>query len=152
MINYDAEKAARVWERVHSAPAAPEDLAGVLPSLIADEGTAAATYLLLSRRYQGREAQLLRSMYQEEQSHAACLKGIYTLITGEHVTVNTPQVPMENTEAVLRRCYGAQMRSLAAYEQWSNHREYGPVFARLVQQEREHCRILLEILGSLRKR
>lgn len=149
---YDAEKAAKVWQRVHAAPAGEQDIAPMLPALIAGEWAAAATYLHLSRRHQGAEAQKLRKLYQEEQSHATCLKGIYTLITGEQVSVKAPPVPKEATDIVLRRCYGAQMRSLASYEQWSEHREYGPVFARLVQQEREHCRLLLELLGSLKKR
>ena len=152
MKGYDAEKAARVWERVHATAGVEQDPARELPALIAGEWTDGATYLHLSRRFQGREAQLLRKMYQEEQSHAACLKGIYNLITGEHVTVKAPPAPVENTETALRRCYGSEMRCLAAYEQWSNNREYGPVFARLVQQEREHCRILLEILGSMKRK
>ena len=141
----------RVWERVHAKPQEASDPGQVLPMLIAGEWAAAATYLHLSRRFQGRESRLLRQLFQEEQSHAACLRGIYSLITGQQASVKAPPVPQENTAAILRRCYGEEMRCLAEYEQWSAHREYGPVFARLAQQEREHCRILLEILGSLKK-
>jgi len=43
------------------------------------------------------------------------------------------------------------MHTLAAYEQRSADREYGPVFARLAQQEREHCRMVLELIGNLQK-
>ena len=150
MNGINSQMAARVWERVHAAPQEEPNPGHALPMLIATEWVAAATYLHLSRRFQGKESRMLRQMFQEEQSHAACLRGIYTLITGQHASVKAPPVPQDNTQAILRRCYGEEMRSLAEYEQWSAHREYGPVFARLAQQERDHCRILLEILGSLK--
>lgn len=149
---FDTEKAARVWQRVHAAPGAGPDLASALPALIAGEWEDGTNYLHLSRRFQGKDAQRLRKLFQEEQSHAACLKGIYTLITGDHASLKATPPPREDTETVLRRCYGSEMRCLAVYEQWSAHPEYGPVFARLVQQEREHCRVLLELLGNLKKK
>lgn len=151
MNGINSQMAARVWERVQAAPQVERDPGQDLPMLIAQEWKSAATYLHLSRRFQGRESRLLRQMFQEEQSHAACLRGIYTLITGQRASVKAPPVSQEPVTVILRRCYGEEMRALAEYEQWSNHREYGPVFARLVQQEREHCRILLEILGSLKR-
>lgn len=150
METYDAEKAARVWQRVHAAPQ-PEPSTSELPALIAGEWADAATYLQLSRRYQGRESAILRRMFEEEQSHAACLKGIYTLLTGEHAVTRTPPPAQEPVEVILRRCYGREMQCLAQYEQRQSHREYGPVFARLAEQEREHCRMILELLGKLKK-
>ena len=150
METYDTEKAARVWQRVH-ATAQPEPSTAELPALIAGEWADAATYLHLSRKYQGRESAILRRMFEEEQSHAACLKGIYTLLTGEHSVTRTPPPAQEPLEVTLRRCYGREMQCLAQYEQRQTHREYGPVFARLAEQEREHCRMLLELLGKLKK-
>lgn len=150
METYDTEKAARVWQRVH-ATVQPEPSAAELPALIAGEWTDAATYLHLSRKYQGRESAILRRMFEEEQSHAACLKGIYTLLTGEHSVTRTPPPAQEPLEVTLRRCYGREMHCLAQYEQRQTHREYGPVFARLAEQEREHCRMILELLGKLKK-
>ena len=52
---------------------------------------------------------------------------------------------------MLRRCYGREMRCLAQYEARANHPEYGPVFARLAEQEREHCRLILELIGNLKR-
>lgn len=150
METYDAEKAARVWQRVHTT-AQPAEHAAELPALIAGEWADAATYLHLSRRYQGRESAILRRMFEEEQSHAACLKGIYTLLTGEHTVTRTPPPTQEPLEVTLRRCYGREMQCLAQYEQRQTHREYGPVFVRLAEQEREHCRMILELLGKLKK-
>ena len=151
METYDAEVAARVWQRVHATAAGGDETAAIC-AMITGEWTDAAIYLRLSRYFQGKDAGILRQMFEEEQSHAACLKGIYTLLSGTRYVAKTPPMPQEPVEVTLRRCYGREMQSLAQYEQWSTHREYGPVFLRMAQQEREHCRRLLELLGRLGKR
>ena len=150
MDTIDREKAARVWQRVQgNAPnPSPQEVQG-LPELIAEEWQDATTYLNLSRMLTGRASMLLRKMYEEEQAHTACLKGIYTLITGNRPTVRAVPLPTEDVLTTLRRCYGREMRCLAGYEARSNHPEYGPVFARLAEQEREHCHKVLELLGNL---
>lgn len=151
MEKYDPEAAARVWQRVQGKMPQNEDLMS-LPALIAGEWWDAATYLRLSRKFTGKEAGILRKMFEEEQSHAACLKGIYTLLTGERLVSHTPSAEKESLSATLRRCYGREMQSLAQYEKWAEHREYGPVFMRMAQQERDHCAALLEILGNLKEK
>ena len=150
MEAYNAEKAARVWQRVQAAQPEPT-VAPELPALIAGEWSDAAAYLHLSRRYQGKESAILRRMFEEEQSHAACLKGIYTLLTGEHTVTRMPPPSPEPIEVTLRRCYGREMQCLAQYEHRQSHPEYGPVFTRLAEQEREHCRMILELLGKIKK-
>lgn len=151
MDTYDPEMAERVWNRVRGKaedpPAAPSTQ-GLL-SLIAEEMQDATTYLHLSRGYQGKEGALLRKLSQEEQAHAACLKGIYTLITGNRPEVRAVPPKQESAEIILRRCYGREMRCLNEYENRSKDPEYGQVFARLAIQEREHCRQILELLGSI---
>lgn len=151
METYDPEKAARVWQRVHASAAIAPDGDSLL-ALITGEWADAATYLYLSRSRQGREAAALRRLFEEEQSHAACLKGIYTLSTGKKPIIHTVPPAKEPLETALRRCYGREMRSLAEYEARSADPEYGPVFARLAAQEREHCRIVLELLGNLKQK
>ena len=80
----------------------------------------------------------------------ACLKGIYTLQgNGRPDVPSPPPVDRAPIGTLLRRCYGREMRCLAQYESRMNHPEYGQIFARMAQQEREHCRLLLELLGSL---
>lgn len=148
METYDPELAARVWQRVHAtAPEAPD--CGDLLALIAGERTDAATYLYLSRGRQSREAAILRRLFEEEQAHAACLRGIYTLITGQKPVIRTAAPVQEPLDRALRRCYGREMRSLAEYEARSADPEYGPVFTRLAAQERDHCRTVLELIGNL---
>ncbi len=146
MENFDSAQAQRVWQRVQQHAPVPEDSAA-LPQLIAGELADALTYLQLSKRMKGRPAQLLRRMYEDELSHAACLKGVYTLLTGEKLQLSPPKIRQEPVDTVLRRCYGREVHCLEAYEQRTASREYGQVYTRLAQQEREHCRILLELLG-----
>ena len=80
----------------------------------------------------------------------ACLKGIYTLQGTGRPEVPAPQ-PMEKApvSTMLRRCYGREMRCLARYEARVSDPEYGQIFARMAQQEKEPCRLILELLGTL---
>jgi len=80
----------------------------------------------------------------------ACLKGMYTLQgAGRPEIPSPPPVDKAPIGLLLRRCYGREMRCLAQYEARASDPEYGQVFARMAQQEREHCRLILELLGSL---
>ncbi len=150
METYDPAKADRVWQRVQGIRQ-PEQSAHQLLAQIQEEWVDAAIYLQLSRVLRGSASLTLRQMFQQEQAHAACLKGIYTLITGNHPHVQAPAVPQERPEVLLRRCYGREMHCLVRYESLSSDPEYGKVYSRLAQQEQEHCRKILEILGSLQK-
>ncbi len=148
METYDKAKAARVWQRVQGEAAANPTQG--LQGLIAEEWSDAAIYLALSRRTQGTQSAVLKKMSQEEQAHMACLKGIYTLQgAGRPDIPAPPPVDKATVGTLLRRCYGREMRCLAQYETRSSDPEYGQVFARMAQQEREHCRLILELLGSL---
>lgn len=151
METIDPVKAARVWQRVHGENP-PERREQGLPELIAHEWTDATTYLQLSRRFQGKESMILRKMYEQEQAHTACLKGIYTLLTGTRPMVRAITLPQDDPEKILRNCYGREMHCLARYEERSADPEYGHIFARLAEQEREHCRRILELLGNLKKK
>lgn len=149
METLDQQKEARVWRAVRGAEESPRPEQGLL-AMIAHEWADAATYLWLSRRISGPDSQLLREMAQQEQSHGACLKGLYTMLTGARPTVRSVPVKQETVEASLRRCYGREMQCLALYEARCSDAQYGAVFQRLAQQEREHCHKLLEILGRLK--
>lgn len=149
MENYDAAKATRVWQRVQGAASAGSKPEG-LPALIAGELEDAAIYAHLAKRLGQKEGQVLRRLAEEEQSHGACLKGIYRLITGEAISPKIPPIRQQPVEQILRRCYGKEMQCLAQYEARSSDPEYGPVFARLAVQEREHCLAVLELMGRLK--
>ena len=150
MEHYDAAKATRVWQRVQSSQPNQPDIQG-LSALIAEELEDAATYAQLAKRFGGKEGQTFRQLADTEYSHAACLKGIYALMTGEPINPVIPPLRQEPAERTLRRCYGREMRCLAQYECRSSDPEYGPVFARLAAKEREHCMTVLELLGRMKK-
>ena len=147
MENMDAEKAARVWQRVQAGHGSdPEELM----TLAALERSDAAVYLQLSHRFQGEEAALLRRLYRQKLSRAACLRGMYQLRTGNRLSsAPVKGQPLQNTQAALRRCYGREMQSLAACEARSHDPEYGPVFGDLARQGRTHCQLLLTLIGTL---
>ena len=152
MNSYDPQKAARVWQRVQSARQEPVRPDENLKELIMNEWIAAATYARLSRQLPQAQGQVLQRLSREEHGHGACLRGIYALKTGEKCPVHTPEPGTEPVEATLRRCYGLEMRSLKEYEAKTGDPEYGHVYARLADQEREHCMALLGVIGGLGKK
>lgn len=152
MQGYDPKKAAEVWQRVQSTarPEGPDT--GLLP-LIAAELSASATYMALSKRFTGKESVLLRTMAEEEASHAACLKGMYRLQTGQVSSVQaTPPGAQQTLESALRRCYAGELGSIHAYESRSAQPEYGHIFARMAREEENHSRTVLELLGRLQQK
>ena len=140
-------QAQQIWQRVRAAGAsAPRD---TLETLIREERELAAVYLRLSRKFTGREYAVLRRMFEQEQSHCSCLRGIYTLTTGKKPECAASKPAHGSVEQVLRECYGREMRALSAYEARSADPQYGHVFAELKTQDQDHCRIILQLIGSL---
>ena len=150
MKSYDPKTAAMVWDRVQNTAVPAGDAPAIL-NLIEEELVDAAAYQRLARKLPPPQAALARQLAQQEQSHAVCLKGIYTLITGRKALVPQPPVSDDPPEIVLRRCYGREMRCLAQYEARQTDPQYGHVFRSLARQEQEHCHRILEILGVLAK-
>ena len=135
METYDPQLAARVWKRVTGeAVETHPDLQTLIEEALAD----AAAYLHLSRYFQNPYGQILRQMHRQEQSHAACLKGIYRMRTGKRC------VPA----LTLQRCYDRELRRATQYSAEAADARFGQSFSRMAQQEQEHCRILLELLGK----
>ena len=150
MKPYDPNTAAKVWDRVRSTPAAIADAQAVL-ELIAQEMLDAATYSRLAQRLPPPQAAIARQIARQEQSHISCLKGVYTLITGQKPMVPKPAVTDDPPDILLRRCYGREMRCLSQYEARQTDPQYGHIFLTLARQEQEHCHRILEILGTLAK-
>ena len=115
MKNIDAKTAAMVWDRVQNTAVPAGDAPAIL-NLIEEELMDAAAYLRLARKLPPSQAAIARQLSQQEQAHAVCLKGIYTLITGRKAMVPQPMLSDDPPEVVLRRCYGREMRCLAQYE------------------------------------
>jgi len=148
MKGIDPQREAQVWQRVKGEASSPAPEAE-LQRLIMEGWITASAYTQLSRQFGGRDAATLQRLAREEQAGISCLRGIYTLITGQKPSVQTPAIAKEPTAIALRKCYGREIRALTEYEQHAADPEYGPVYRKLVQQEQEHCRIVLELIGKL---
>ena len=116
--------------------------------LLLAEETAAQTYLHLARQSRGAAAARLQVMAREAHGHRACLEGICVLVTGSVPDLRLPPLQTGTEQALLRRCYGRAMRALVTYEARRDDPEYGPVFARLAAQQQDHCKTILELIGS----
>ena len=145
METMDPKREREVWQRVRGEP----DLPGELKKLAAREWADAAVYLMLSRQLQGPQKATLRKLFEQEQSHAACLRGIYLMLTDQPLTARASPPAPDAPELALKKCCGNKLRSAAAYEALGGTAEYGPIFQQLARQEREQCRALLELIGNL---
>lgn len=150
MEQYDPEMAARVWQRV-TGNAPPPAASPDLQALIEEELLDAAAYLYLSRFFGSPYNRILRQMHQQEQSHAACLKGIYRMTTGKRCTSRPPKPLREKPSLTLQRCYDRESRCATRYTASASDPRYGHIFARMALQEQEHCKVLLELLGQTAK-
>ena len=143
---------ARVWQRVQQGkeePAAPKGTDS-LPALILEQLQLSAVYMQLSRHAGGQNGTTFMRLARESRMQAVCLKGIVTL-TGGHIPATAAAAVQTSTQdALLRRCYGKELRLLKAYESRCGDTEYGPVFDRMADRSRDHCCALLELIGSLK--
>lgn len=149
-MDYDTQKAARVWQRVQSEKqdAVPAQRSDNLAAPILEQLQLSAAYAQLARQMQGKDGAVFMRLAREAKMQAVCLKGIMTLMTGQSPDTGLGQQPGSPTAAMLRRCYGQELRLLKEYESRRSDAEYGPVFERLAGRCRDHCCILLEQIGA----
>lgn len=134
----------KIWQRVKADTPHPTD---GLPGFAANALAQAALYGALARQTQGPGRTILLKLQEEEQHCARCLKGIYRMVTGNRMQPAAVPIPSENMEAALRKCYGQNLKTLAAFEKRAFDPEYGPVFGILATKKREHCCAISELLG-----
>lgn len=154
MEAYDPQLAARVWQRVQNreAPASKEPAPPDLPSLnalISGKLSDAAELSALASFFHGGDLAVLNRLVKDSRAHARCMMGIYYLLSGTRCRPSVPPIPQGTPEARIRRCCSRSLARTAPYRMWESHREYGPVFSRLIAEEWDHYRLLLQILGSL---
>jgi hypothetical protein len=146
----DPHTAARVWDRVQNTVVPAPDAQSIL-NQISEELLDSALWQQLARKLPPSQAAIARQLSSQEQSHAACLKGIYAMITGRMPIVPPTRIGDDPPEIVLRRCYGRKMRIPSQYESRQSDPQFGHVFKNLARQEQEHCHRILEILGAITK-
>ena len=128
MEKFDPEMEQRVWKRVRGEEQPqPQPPTGL----------------------QGPEKSMLRKIFEQEKSHAAILRGMHTVMTGQPISSRTLPPEPQAPEMALRKCYARKLKTLSEYESRTNDKEYGAAFAHLAQQEREHCAVILQLLGSM---
>lgn len=144
MERMDDAQARRVWQRVQGAQAqtSEEALARMLELLQEDN----ALWQLLARRYGG----TYQTLAVRQKSQLACLRGIWKIHTGKaHQPLHCPP-PTGTREELLRQSYARQMALLQAADARTRDPEFGPIFAQLRDQQKNHCRMTLELLGKIR--
>ena len=149
MERVDPNKAAAVWQRVHATGQTKPNLRE-LPAIIQQILTDMSIYQSLSRKISANP--LPQQLYRLCSGQAACLRGICRMATGTFPPPFTPGTPQEPVEPALRHNYSHALQRISKYESLSTDPEYGIVFAQLAQQEKEHCRFIPELLGSMKER
>ena len=140
MKPYDGEMAQRVWQRVRGEEEP-------ILSLLTMEAQTAAAYRQLARQLP-RHRRLFEKLLQQTQYHIRCLRGIGYLTSGVR-PARLPLKPRQETVAgLLRTCYLQSLKAAEGYTGQQDNPEYGGVFAQLSQEKRQHCMLLLSLLGD----
>ena len=152
-MEYDTRMEERVWQRLRSEKTEQNPLQrpDPLPAWIMEQLELSASYLQLSRLLQGKDGAEFVKLARESRAQAVCLKGILTLVTGHGAQIVAPPAHFSAVDAMLRSCYGKELRLMKEYESRSGDPEYGPVYERLSKRGRDHCYALLEMLGKIGK-
>lgn len=145
MVWIDPESAASVWQRVRGAPQRDTE---ELLHMIRREWNDVSVCLYLAHRHREQSAADLRRMARDSRNHAACLTGIYTLATGQRPAITTPPPREEPVDTALRRCFWEKSQQAHTYEAMTGDPEYGFIFMELANRSRDHCRLLLAVLGN----
>ena len=150
MEKLDKELQSRVWQRVQSRDKMEMPTLGQenLKPLILTAQENLTAYQQLGRQIQGKNGEKIGKLRQETNRAIACMKGICRL-RGE--PVKNPPLPAEKEPAnrALMKCYRRERSLWSDWERLAGDPEYGPVYAGLCHQAREHCVTIMELLGSL---
>lgn len=125
----------RVWQRVRGT-----DQTEDLRRLLVRQARLRAVYRQMSRR--GGKWRLL---LEQKESQIACLRGLLRIRTGQGAAC--PRVG--ETSQDLAACFDEERGLLAELTRLSREEELGPVFAVLLREQQKHCRLLLELLGTM---
>ena len=134
MMEESTEK--RVWQRVRGET----EQAETVRRCLADQGRLAGCYRQLARR-----GGKFRRLWERKQEQIDGLRGLLRVMTGQSVA--QPQGGPGPVD--LLRCFEEERRTLQTLTRLSREEEYGSLFALLGERQKEQCRLLLEILGTM---
>lgn len=149
MDPYDSEKAARVWQRVHSTPNSSPSAPG-LSALLLQLRQLEAVYRALLRQTAAHGA-VLRSLADRKHAQAACIRGLHILTAGSCPEPSIPHPKPEPISTALRRCCTIEMQLSSHFDLHSADPACGPVFSDFAAEQRQICRSLATLLGQLER-
>ena len=135
MERIDPKMAARVWNRVQAPPKTGLEANQLLP-LIREEWLDA---LILKHLGQSADRPL---------ENAACLKGIYRILTGSLPKMAVPQWKQEKPPALLRQSFDRRLQLMEQYGNLQTDPRFGPVFSRLAALSQAQACAILAALGK----
>ena len=142
------EREQRVWQRVLGQPeqGKPEDFHSVI--LSAREQAGAYRYLM--EKATGENRELLRRLYTNQERTVDCLKGL-GMLQGNPVKEKPMQTMKELTEKMMKKCYYRSCRAVEEYTSRSVCSEFGEVFRKIADRERENCVMIVEVMGRWKR-
>ena len=142
MERYNADQAARVWQRVRGE--GETALSGLQGMAAAEQSMAEAL-----RQLQRQNMRLgTEELAAECSANAVALRGILRLMGQRAEAAPASPASRELPENTLRRCYAGALQLRSSYEKYADHPEYGPVFRELFQRKGKHCFRIAEVLGK----
>ena len=146
MIDPNMEQ--QVWQRV-TGHSATEPRQEDFRSLMLAALEAAAVYRQLAAAFTGTARERVKRLYEGEMANIACLKGIRKLSGGGVGKLPALSAPKEPAEKALEKRYHHARRAMVEYMSRAADPEFGVVFEKIAQREREHCAVLAELIGGL---
>lgn len=138
----------QVWRRVlGNEEESPEGMD--LRALLLSAMEAAAAYRQLSELVAGKQKERVRRLYEGEQANIACLRGMHRLSSGTVMKPKAMRVAGEPAAKLLEKCYHRTKQAMTEYTARTVDREFGAVFQKMADREREHCVLITELLGEL---
>lgn len=150
MREFDKETVRKIWQRVQSEQPVSEARRenGSLTEWIAWELSFGDVYRRLAGKMSGQTAGKLRRLARQEQQHAGLLRGICVMTEGVAPRVHPAFMEKAPVSVLLRQCYGEKLRAISQYEKRAADSQFGEVYRKILQEEQDQCRFLLQLLGQ----
>ena len=126
----------RVWQRVRGEQPEP---VGRVRELLERQGALLGAYRTLARR--GGRGRLL---LEQKQHQTDQLRGLLRALTGQGVA--PPRVGSGPVD--LAKCFAEELHLLRELGDLRREAQWGPIFDALLEGQRRHCRLVLELLGT----
>ena len=150
MDSYDSEKAARVWQRVHSGGG--EALTGEsLNAMISQFLHLSTCYQALIRQVKPPQSTALKALSDQKRTQASCLRGLHILLIGPCPPLRISQARPEPIPTALRQCYSKENQLWTQLRILSDTTSHRAVLEALVAVQRNHCRTIAELIGQLER-